>query len=33
LAIAIAANQIRFVTHLDVSPAMIDEVVTVIEQL
>jgi threonine aldolase len=33
LAIAIAANQIRFVTHLDVSPAMIDEAVTVIEQL
>jgi threonine aldolase len=33
LAIAIAANQIRFVTHLDISPAMIDEVVTVIEQL
>jgi threonine aldolase len=33
LAIAIAANQIRFVTHLDISPAMIDEVVAVIEQL
>jgi threonine aldolase len=33
LAIAIAANQIRFVTHLDISPAMIDEAVTVIEQL
>jgi threonine aldolase len=33
LSIAIAANQIRFVTHLDISPAMIDEVVTVIEQL
>jgi len=33
LAIAIAANQIRFVTHLDISPAMADEVVDVIEQL
>lgn len=33
LAIAIAANQIRFVTHLDISPAMVDEVVAVIEQL
>ena len=33
LAIAIAANQIRFVTHLDISPAMIDEAVAVIEQL
>src|SRR5580692_3800475 len=33
LAIAIAANQIRFVTHLDISPAMVDEAVAVIEQL
>jgi threonine aldolase len=33
LAIAIAANQIRFVTHLDISPAMVDEAVGVIEQL
>jgi threonine aldolase len=33
LAIAIAANQIRFVTHLDISQEMIDEAVTVIEQL
>lgn len=33
LAIAIAANQIRFVTHLDISPAMVDEVAAVIEQM
>jgi threonine aldolase len=33
LAIAIAANQIRFVTHLNISPAMVDEAVAVIEQL
>jgi threonine aldolase len=33
LAMAIAANQIRMVTHLDASPAMISEVVDVIEQL
>jgi threonine aldolase len=33
LAIAIAANQIRFVTHLDISPSMVDEAVAVIEQL
>jgi len=33
LALAISANQIRMVTHLDISPAMVDEVVGVIEQL
>ena len=33
LAIAISPNQIRFVTHLDVSPEMIGQVVEVIEQL
>ena len=33
LAIAISANQIRMVTHLDITPSMVDEVVTVIEQL
>jgi threonine aldolase len=33
LAIAIAANQIRFVTHLDISPEMVARVVEVIEQL
>jgi len=30
---AIAANQIRMVTHLDVTTAMVEEVVGVIEQL
>jgi threonine aldolase len=33
LAMAIAADQIRMVTHLDVTPEMVDEVVGVIEQL
>ena len=33
LAIAISANQVRFVTHLDLSPEMVDRVVEVIEQL
>jgi threonine aldolase len=33
LAIAISANQIRMVTHLDITPSMVEEVVTVIEQL
>jgi len=33
LAMAIAADQIRMVTHLDVTPSMVDEVVSVIEQL
>jgi threonine aldolase len=33
LTIAIAADQIRMVTHLDITPAMVDEVVGVIEQL
>jgi len=33
LAMAISANQIRMVTHLDVTPAMVDEVVGVIEQI
>lgn len=33
LTIAIAANQVRMVTHLDISPSMVDEVVSVIEQL
>jgi len=33
LTIAIAANQVRMVTHLDISPSMVDEVVGVIEQL
>lgn len=33
LALAISANQIRMVTHLDVSPEMVEEVVEVIEQL
>jgi threonine aldolase len=33
LALAISTNQIRMVTHLDVTPAMVDEVVSVIEQL
>jgi threonine aldolase len=33
LAIAISANQIRMVTHLDVSPEMIGQTIAVIEQL
>jgi threonine aldolase len=33
LAIPISANQIRFVTHLDISAEMVDKVVSVIEQL
>jgi len=33
LAIAIAADQVRMVTHLDITPSMVDEVVGVIEQL
>jgi threonine aldolase len=33
LAIAISANQIRFVTHLDITSDMVDKVVSVIEQL
>jgi threonine aldolase len=33
LAIAISANQLRFVTHLDISPEMADQVIKVIESL
>lgn len=33
LAIAISANQLRFVTHLDVSPEMVEQVIKVIESL
>jgi threonine aldolase len=33
LAIAISANQVRFVTHLDISPEMVDRAVQIIEQL
>jgi len=33
LTIAISANQIRMVTHLDISSAMVAEVVEAIEQL
>jgi threonine aldolase len=33
LAIAISANQIRFVTHLDISPEMVGRAVEIIEQL
>ncbi len=33
LAIAISANQIRFVTHLDISPEMVSQAVAIIEQL
>jgi len=33
LAIAISPNQVRFVTHLDISPNMVDRIVEVIEQL
>jgi threonine aldolase len=33
LAIAISANQLRFVTHLNISPAMVDRVVKVIGSL
>ena len=33
LAIAISANQLRFVTHLDISPEMVDQTIRVIENL
>ncbi|HLI93646.1 MAG TPA: beta-eliminating lyase-related protein, partial [Puia sp.] len=33
LAIPIAAQQVRFVTHLDISPAMVEQTVVAIEQL
>ena len=33
LAIAIARDQVRFVTHLDISPAMVEQTVAAIEQL
>ena len=33
LAIAISPSQVRFVTHLDITPAMVEETVAVIEQL
>jgi threonine aldolase len=33
LAVAIAANQIRFVTHLDISPEMVEQTIQVIENL
>jgi threonine aldolase len=33
LAIAISANQLRFVTHLDISPTMVDRAIEVIEGL
>ncbi len=33
LAIAIAPTQVRFVTHLDISPAMVEQTVAAIEQL
>ena len=33
LAIAISANQLRFVTHLDISPEMVEQVIKVIESL
>jgi threonine aldolase len=33
LAIAISANQLRFVTHLDISPEMADRVINVIRSL
>lgn len=33
LAIPIAPHQVRFVTHLDISPAMVDQTVSAIEQL
>lgn len=32
-AIAISANQLRFVTHLDISPEMVDQTIRVIENL
>jgi len=32
-AIAISPTQVRFVTHLDISPAMVEETVAIIEQL
>ncbi|HVU54777.1 MAG TPA: GntG family PLP-dependent aldolase [Puia sp.] len=33
LAVAISANQVRFVTHLDISPEMVEQVIKVIESL
>jgi threonine aldolase len=33
LAIAISANQLRFVTHLDISPEMVEQVIKIIESL
>jgi threonine aldolase len=33
LAIAISANQLRFVTHLDISPEMVEQVIKVIRSL
>jgi threonine aldolase len=33
LAIAISANQLRFVTHLDITPEMVDQVIRIIENL
>ena len=33
LAIAISANQLRFVTHLDITPQMVDQVIRIIENL
>jgi threonine aldolase len=33
LAIAISANQLRFVTHLDISQEMVDQVIKIIESL
>ena len=33
LAIAISGSQLRFVTHLDISPEMVDRVIKVIESL
>ncbi|HXB33906.1 MAG TPA: beta-eliminating lyase-related protein, partial [Puia sp.] len=33
LVIAIAPTQVRFVTHLDISPAMVEQAVAAIEQL
>jgi threonine aldolase len=33
LAIAIAPTQVRFVTHLDISPAMVEQTVAAIEHL
>lgn len=33
LAVPISANQIRFVTHLDISPEMVERTIQVIERL